>query len=533
MKRGWKILLGLAAALGLLVALLAFSHYRAKWAVEAYRKYLRAQGEKLGLAELIPPFVPAESNGAPALLAARSRLSWNIQGYAAAMTTLGPGHALVVWALPILPNQQSSNAWPALDSTIISNRPALADVRAALARPAVQFQLDYHQGFGMLLPDLSSIGTVANSLSTAVMVDLHAGRVDDALADLKAGIALVRADRGEPVLLIQATRTVNLRDALGATWQTLQYPGVTEPQWAALQRDWESFNLLDTVEASLSMERAFGPEMYETARSSYTNFVQAGGGNLNSSFMDDVGQAFASPGGGFGAIMNRRPRYWLWKWWWSCQDELCRLQTYQAGLYAARSTRDQPRACSRSRPVRPAHSRLQTAYSNAEPRFIMGGSRETAARIRIFLLRMAAAETQRRLVVTAIALKRHQLLRGAYPQTLKDLAPDFLPELPLDLMDGKPLRYHPAPNGGFVLYSVGEDGRDNGGDATPTEAPGNRFKNWWRARDAVWPSPATPRETRAFETNSLAEFTNYQTYLNRRVYVPVISNTPPSTTKTN
>jgi len=67
-------------------------------------------------------------------------------------------------------------------------------------------------------------------------------------------------------------------------------------------------------------------------------------------------------------------------------------------------------------------------------------------------------------------------------------------------MDGKPLRYKPNTEGMFLLYSVGEDGVDNGGDTTLSPGPGG-FKQWWKARDAVWPLPANPEEVKAyFET---------------------------------
>ena len=61
-------------------------------------------------------------------------------------------------------------------------------------------------------------------------------------------------------------------------------------------------------------------------------------------------------------------------------------------------------------------------------------------------------------------------------------------------MDGRPLRYHLNPGGLFLLYSVGEDGVDNGGDTTLSPDAHN---NWSMGRDAVWPQPATPEEVKA------------------------------------
>jgi hypothetical protein len=63
----------------------------------------------------------------------------------------------------------------------------------------------------------------------------------------------------------------------------------------------------------------------------------------------------------------------------------------------------------------------------------------------------------------ALAVERHRLAKGAWPEQLTDVAPEFLPSVPADPFDGKPLRYKKKANG-VVIYSIGPDGADNGGD---------------------------------------------------------------------
>jgi hypothetical protein len=96
-------------------------------------------------------------------------------------------------------------------------------------------------------------------------------------------------------------------------------------------------------------------------------------------------------------------------------------------------------------------------------------------------------ETEWQLTRTAVALKRYQLRDGKLPPGLEALVPEFLPALPYDPMSGKPLCYRLKPDGSFVLYSVGEDGKDDGGDPNP--ASGAKC-GLWEGRDAVWPSAA-------------------------------------------
>jgi len=77
--------------------------------------------------------------------------------------------------------------------------------------------------------------------------------------------------------------------------------------------------------------------------------------------------------------------------------------------------------------------------------------------------RSAQAEAQRRLTITALALERYRGKHGSYPNTLIGLVPEFLATVPVDFMDGQPLRYRLTDDGHFILYSVGLDSVDNGG----------------------------------------------------------------------
>ena len=61
-----------------------------------------------------------------------------------------------------------------------------------------------------------------------------------------------------------------------------------------------------------------------------------------------------------------------------------------------------------------------------------------------------------------VAAERYRLRNGRWPAALADIPPVILPAVPLDPFDGKPLRYAPRPDG-VIVYSVGVDGRDNGG----------------------------------------------------------------------
>jgi len=73
------------------------------------------------------------------------------------------------------------------------------------------------------------------------------------------------------------------------------------------------------------------------------------------------------------------------------------------------------------------------------------------------------ADTENALLLTLLALRAYRLEHGAYPATLSALVPGYLKAVPDDpfALSG-PLRYKLA-GAKFVLYSVGSDGKDDGG----------------------------------------------------------------------
>jgi hypothetical protein len=82
-------------------------------------------------------------------------------------------------------------------------------------------------------------------------------------------------------------------------------------------------------------------------------------------------------------------------------------------------------------------------------------------------------------------LESYRLEKGRYPATLDELAAQGLADPPRDIITGGPMKYHPAPNGHFVLYSVGWNEKDDGGKTVPnpqTRAPDPDQGDW------VWPA---------------------------------------------
>ena len=77
----------------------------------------------------------------------------------------------------------------------------------------------------------------------------------------------------------------------------------------------------------------------------------------------------------------------------------------------------------------------------------------------------------------AVALKIYKAKTGEYPDRLSALSPDILLKLPKDPFTGKDYVYKKG-DGGFIVYSVGENLKDDGG--IPRER--KRLKDY----DIVW-----------------------------------------------
>jgi hypothetical protein len=487
------------AALLIVVALLpVIAHYRAKAAAEKFKAQLRAQGEKLSIDELVPLPPLNTPNGARDFLDAMSRLtSFNAEIQPSPMKMVQPGQARITWQQSTLPTEKSDDIWPGLRAHLETNRAALADLREALRQPVLHFQVQYSQSFSALLPHLAPLKSASQRLSAATVMAMRDQRTDEAFANLQALVALPAHHREEPFMISQLVRCATVAIAASATWEALHYPRWSDEQLATLQTAWEAVQTIPQMERALAMERACVLEQYAKARESLNqlglvNF--SGGGGALEDLADAGNKIMEDPAVGFDQLMDRFPRRWVWKWWNCYDDEIWFLQTVQRSLDVARQAAN-------GLPFVPLQDNLkaETSRIGEPPRqflLVRGMGVDTYPKA---VDKVLVTETQRRVVLTAIALKRFERRVGKLPSELTALVPAFLSAVPLDPMDGKPLRYRLSGTNSFSLYSVGLDGFDDGGDVRPKEANSKSFF-WTQGKDSVWPQPATMEQLREFNS---------------------------------
>ncbi|HZV36184.1 MAG TPA: hypothetical protein VFB72_16530 [Verrucomicrobiae bacterium] len=501
-----KILIALVMIVILAVLWPLMLHHRAMSQVEKYRKQLAAQGEKLTVAEIAPHPTADEQASAREALAAISGLGHAISNFPPTMKMLAPGRMFLTSKEESLPDPASSNLWPELQSQIERNSRKFDDLRAALKGLAGQVNLDYSMGAMLPLPHLAIQKRAALCLCAASLLELHQGQLDQSCEDLKACLALSRFLEHEPIMISQLVRMAVLQIALGQTWEILQHPGLQDKQLAELQSSWESIDPMSAAQSSLEMERHTMTDMFKAMRENDPRNTSNGPGPpvKQPGVIDQVGEALADPHKAADAAMDEG-RFWLWKWQWSYEEELCTMQMLQAAIDSVRQMKREGAFVPALKGFDAATGKLFKSHANASRRFMLTSGPSFSETYHNFLRKLLVMEAERRLLVTAIALKRFQLAHQKYPEDLKELTPTYLAVVPGDAMDGKPLRYHRKDDGTFLLYSVGEDGVDNGGNPVPL-APTSKNISWTEAFDIVWPMPATPDEVEAYKKKALEQW---------------------------
>lgn len=98
---------------------------------------------------------------------------------------------------------------------------------------------------------------------------------------------------------------------------------------------------------------------------------------------------------------------------------------------------------------------------NVVGRMLLGMLLPALDRAHSRLCQLETAQAGIRLMAAVLLYERET---GSLPSSLEELVPGMIPEVPRDPFDGRPFRYMPEKR---ILYSVGDDLTDDGGNANP------------------------------------------------------------------
>ncbi|HXI69068.1 MAG TPA: hypothetical protein VNN22_01795 [Verrucomicrobiae bacterium] len=506
MNARWKIFITVAVFLVLMTCVwLMTIRIQPANEVEAYKKSLREKGEKLELSEVLPPPVPAASNSVNAVEDAFRLIGTSLENLPDAMKMVAPGRAMVGWRQPDARGYDFTNSWDDFAAEVAANNPAIELLHQVLERPRLDFQLDYKKGSAMLLPHLAPMKRAVQLLCADAVLDLHNGDTGAATTNILTMLGLAQKNAGEGPLISHLVRIAMTAFAVMPTWELLQTTNVTDAQLALVQNGWEQLDYLSDIENAFAMERVFGMNFIEQCRATPLKFEDVFGASPTTS-----GSSSSTSTGWDWETLTEKPRQAIgmvmWRSSWSYSDELRLLKGDTIILETLRTMQT-----NRSQFYKADYDAMTTRLSS------LGITNAGEALFRALKIpdfsdafggwspgnvvqKAIKMETARRVVVTAIALKRFQMKHGNLPEALNELVPEFLQSVPIDPNDGHPLRYHPNADGMYLLYSVGDNGVDDGGD--PSLEPGvtGSFLQWQNnhAHDWVWPQPATAAEIQKY-----------------------------------
>ena len=506
MKTRWKILIGLAPVLGIAVLAAVAHHFQLKAAVNRYRAELKAKGEPMELAEVLPPSVPPEQDWAHLFTNAIAQLNTNNSVLSSnqppMMRMVAPGKAMVGWRqieVRESGKQGATNSWAEIDAALKEEQAALDLLYTLPLQPVFNFKLNYAAGFGkMKFSPLASGKKAVQRLASATVNHLRRGEVNFADQNILAMLAVDNGFSHDRTLISELVRIAIAQITLTANWEWLQSSGIKDTQLAAVQQSWENLEFIRPFENSMAIERVVGAIELTTLRNSG---LEAYFDRMNILGLFDFEEGLVSN-------LKIKCKSAMWHYWWSYPDELRELKgiqfvveaTRQAQTYNSFFVADKDlKTKIESLGIKPDEGDAFwfTDPAKADFHFIISSSLnafETAFK------KVMKVETAKQMTITAIALKRFQLKHGSFPQQLAELTPEFLASVPLDPVDGQPLRYRLNADGSFTLYSVAENGKDDGGD--PAMEPGAQSASFqWQnahALDWVWPQPATAAEVQKY-----------------------------------
>jgi len=495
MSRRGKIqaaVVSLAVAMVVLIPLCL--RWQAQWHLSAYRKKLIASGEKLTVAELSPKrnWQATNTEWFVKLASALPPLWDNAP---AAMRSIKPGVARVVWRQPRclerLDNSKTPiDVWPGFTEAVRTNETAIRKVQSLLDNRGVEFINEWNHDL-YEHSYLHSVMYLVVDLGGSAILALHEGRMGDADHYLNSSGAIIQLAAKDTTITEQLANYSILSIEVGDLWEALQASAWTDEQLAEWQHQWGQASILAAAEASLAMERVRGFMVFQVVRNSKQELAGMLGGDSgikdNFEIIDDLLHKTRK---GAGEVLTSYPRYWGWRWIWSYRDEQHYLEIMQTAIEATRNAQKRRAVLFTLKDMKTAVA----SFSSKTTKFDISGA--LAGNNEAFVSQTLKAQTIANMATTAIALDRFRLTNHAYPDDLARLTPGFVRTVPVDCMDGHDLRYRLNPDGTYLLYSVGDDGVDNGGDPTPKEGKGLFFLF---GRDWVWPRPATAEELQAYE----------------------------------
>ncbi len=339
---------------------------------------------------------------------------------------------------------------PAADVLLALSRydSGIAELRAASQLPDSRFPIDYdnESPWAILLPHLAPLKTCAQVLQLRSVAELQNGQPDKALDDVKLALQLTDKIRTEPILVSHLVRLAMVQLMLQPVWEGLAEHKWSDAQLVALDAELAKLDFFAAYRLGMHGELGGQTGEMDLLRRHPEKLRDLAG-------LTDLDGGKIGPALPGGFIVHLIPTGWLYQNEYRCARMMMNyylpLADVSRGTFSPDLARRGDAAlAAETKSVSPfnLYERLMLpTLGNAAKKFAYGQESVDLARV-------------------AIALERYRLAHGEFPESLDALAPQFIAKLPHDVINGQPLHYHRTSDGQFVLYSVGWNETDDGGE---------------------------------------------------------------------
>jgi hypothetical protein len=468
-------------------------------------QWTSAGGEPITIERLWPAGSAQAARFAERLSAIAQSQETNLSKYAGLMSSaivpVDGAHALRGSQQPQSPvrtTDQPLPSWTELDTAVEQGKEALASLRELMRDPPSAPLSNLRQIMSSnVIPSFAHVRISAQILHLAALDDLHQGNLDRAIDNLAALLAFARLYRDEPTLVSCMIRNAVLGLSTDICWDALQADDASDAQLSKLEHQCLDVDQLRSqLCRALEFERAGRLfQMRQFRISSYREWVRKNE-PIYKSFGCQLPACDGSPTVQFWRQWVFHP---AWRLAWADQEASYYLTFMDCELAAVREAG--------SSWIQVKHNLKATRGSYRPPPWawrFYGGLPLIDNISDVISSRVAPPNacpfpdysracfvtlknlTWHEIARCAIAIRRYQLKHCRLPPTLECLVPEYVAKVPCDLMVAQPLNYRCTEENSYLLYSVGEDGEDNGGDGTPC-ASAYGSASIYTGRDWVWP----------------------------------------------
>lgn len=391
---------------------------------------MRAAGESVLLDDFVPPSVPDTDNAALDYLAAANLLQLNTKAWEQL------GKSLTSYDVP-----PPASEMPLVSEVVAQNAAAVDRALQARGKRGADWGVRFTRpAHAVLLPHLNSQRSLSVAMRFAAINAMHKGESGRALVLMDLMLHHAAAIDAPPAFLVTHLVAGGCKASASSALQGLAPLLEVQDRQVATQ---VIHHLMDDDREGRTLAQALRAErmtFYDTSR-----YISEGDwATVTSAINGQPAQGVELLSYGVAGTVLRP----------ILADDVSKsLDEFTVFIRSVENVSNWETASARMVPMKPAvgRSRLRL-YSSV---FLPSLERviETSCRSR----------TDCHLAAAALAIRMYAIdHEGQLPQTLESLVPNYLPRLPMDAMDGQPLRYEPQAQPP-IIYSVGPDGTDDGG----------------------------------------------------------------------